>query len=127
MQHSFAKSIKGKAMQKRLSENQSAAETYDKKYWCELIESWEKSNESQKDFCSRMNIRLGTFAHWRGVFTKERRKENKFIELQVKPSPAEERINHFKIECPSGHKIIFTFPINVEEVQRIFKCLGLIA
>jgi hypothetical protein len=48
-----------------------------------------KSNESQKDFCARMNIKLGTFAHWRGVFTKEKmQNENKFIDLKVIPSVA---------------------------------------
>lgn len=102
------------------------AQNHDKNYWRELIASWKNSNESQKDFCKRMNIKLGTFAHWRGVFTKENQKsENKFIGLQV-ISPTQAKANHFTIECPSGHKIIFSSDVNPAQTQQIFKCLGLI-
>ena len=111
-------------------EAQSArAKNRNKNYWRELIAVWQKSNESQKDFCARMKIKVGTFAHWRGVFTKENnRSDNRFIDVRV-TAPVQEKIghvDHFTIECPSGHKITFSSKLNPEEAQPIFKLLGLI-
>jgi hypothetical protein len=66
----------------------------------ELIASWENSNESQKDFCMRMIIKLGTFSHWRGVFAKENQKsENKFIGLQVITPTTQTKYKDVKSVC----------------------------
>lgn len=101
------------------------AVSQNRKYWLEIISNWQKSNEHPKTFCERMNIKLGTFAHWRGIFSKENKlKENKFIEVQV--TPAQEKLTEMIIECPSGHKIIFTSAVKAEEAQQLFKLLGLI-
>ena len=99
----------------------------DRQYWRELIDAWQKSNESQKDFCTRMNIKVGTFAHWRGIFTKEnKRNSNKFINVQVIPTLGD-KVDCFTIECPTGHKIIFSVASNLDQAKEIFKLLGLIA
>lgn len=78
----------------------------DKSYWREIVTTWQNSNEHQKEFCTRMNINIGTFAHWRGVFKKESKPQgNNFFELKVTPpAPVLEKCI---IECPTGHKIIF--------------------
>ena len=114
-------------MQTTSFENQAPRKTnHDKSYWRELIGIWQKSNESQKDFCDRMNIKVGTFAHWRGIFTKEnKRSTNKFINVQVIPT-VRDKADYFTIECQTGHKIIFSASLNLEQVQQIFKLLGLI-
>ena len=114
-------------MQMTTNENQSSrAPNRDKNYWQEVIAAWQKSNEHPTDFCARMNIKIGTFTHWRGIFTKENKKrENKFIALQV-TSPIQAKLEHFMIECPSGHKVVFASAIKTEQAQQIFKLLGLI-
>lgn len=115
-------------MQNLSIENQAIrAVNRDQNYWREVITAWEKSGEYQKDFCTRMNIKIGTFAHWRGVFSKENKKlENKFIELRVTKKPPE-KLDQFVIECPSGHKIIYSSSLQTEQGEIIFKMLGLIA
>jgi hypothetical protein len=98
----------------------------DRNYWREVIDVWKESNERPKNFCERMNIKIGTFSHWRGVFAKENRsKENKFIPLEI-ISPAINKQESFAIECPSGHKIVFSSAIKSDQAQQIFKLLGLI-
>jgi hypothetical protein len=95
----------------------------DKFYWREVIADWQKSNEHQKDYCARMNINVGTFAHWRGVFKKENKSQaNNFFELKVTPST--QVIEKCIIECPTGHKIIFSS--NLEEMKTMLRLLGLI-
>ena len=105
----------------------SRAASHDKNYWREMIEVWKKSNERPKDFCARMNIKIGTFSHWRGIFEKEKKfKETKFIPLEM-ISPTQTTLENFVIECPSGHKIIFRSAINPVQAQQIFKLLGLMS
>lgn len=95
-------------------------------YWREMIAAWEKSGEHQKQFCARMNIKLGTFSHWRGIFSKETRNiENKFVELKV-TKKEREVLSEFIIECPSGHKITFTNQLQADQAEVMFKLLGLI-
>lgn len=115
-----------KTMQSIGIENQKTrAVSRNRNYWHEIITSWQKSNEHPKTFCERMNIKLGTFVHWKGVFSKEnKQKENKFIEVQV-TEQVQEKLAELTIECPSGHKIIFTAAVKVEQVRQLFKLLGL--
>jgi len=95
----------------------------DKSYWREVVATWQNSNEHPKEFCAKMNINIGTFAHWRGVFKKENKsQENNFFELKVtRPTQV---LENCIIECPTGHKIIFTS--NLEEMKTMLKLLGLI-
>ena len=103
----------------------SRAISRDKNYWREVITAWQRSDEHPRDLCARMNIKIGTFAHWRSVFNKEdKKKENKFIELQV-TRPTQETLDPFIIECPTGHKIVFASVLKMEQAQQIFKLLGL--
>lgn len=96
-------------------------------YWRELIAVWQQSNEHPRDFCVRMNVKIGTFAHWRGIFSKEQKpRPNKFIELQVS-HPIKSIATCFTIECPSGHKITFPAGLKKDEVQQILAILGLTA
>ena len=113
-------------MQTTLNDNQKQkAKNRSQNDWRELIASWQKSNESPKEFCARRNIHIGTFAHWRGVFKKEKHpQENQFVELTV--IPEEENLNQLTIACPTGHKIIFSSALKAEEAKSVFKLLGLI-
>ena len=97
----------------------------DKNSWQETVKEFETSNEGVKDFCERRNIKLGTLSHWRGVFKKEKNiQSSKFLEIKVRQTDKAQ--NNFTIECPSGHKIIFS-DIKLEEAERMLKLLGLIA
>ena len=114
-------------MQPVLIENQKKkAASQDKNYWREVINIFEKSGEHPKDFCARMHIKLGTLSHWRYFFKKEKQsKENKFVEIKVMPK--EKMLEQFSIECPTGHKIIFSHSLKIDEAQVILKLLGLIS
>jgi hypothetical protein len=108
------------------SENSSTspkAANRDKSQWREIVTQWQKSNEHPKDFCAKVGINVGTLAHWRGVFKKENKpQENKFIEVKVMPTA--QALERCVIECPTGHKIVFT--ASLEEIKTVFKLLGLI-
>ena len=106
--------------------SQVRAASQDKNYWIEMVTAWQKSNEHPKYFCERMNIKLATFAHWRGVFKKEiQQNKNKFIELQVTNSIAD-KLPEFVIEYPAGQKIVFTSEIKIQQIKQILQLLGLI-
>lgn len=85
-------------MQNTSFENPSSrAASHDKNYWREMIDAWKKSKERPKDFCAQMNIKIGTFAHWRGIFAKENKvKESKFISLEI-ISPNQDALENFII------------------------------
>lgn len=95
-----------------------------KEYWRDKVEEWERSNESQKVFCTRLGIKVGTFTHWRGVFSKKEKQHtaNKFIAVKVAPSITRQP-EKLTIELPSGHKIIM--PLIIEEMEKVFNLLGL--
>jgi hypothetical protein len=114
-------------MQPVFIENQKRkAPSQDQNYWRELINKFEKSGEHPKDFCARMDIKLGTLSHWRYFFRKEKKsKENKFVEIKV--TPKEKLLEQFSIECPTGHKIIFSQSLKMDEAQVILKLLGLVS
>lgn len=95
-------------------------------YWLNIIDEWSKSNESQKTFCKRLEIKLATFTYWRGIFAKENKpKENKFIALKITERNSE-RLAQFIIKCPSGHEMTFLPGNNLEQTQQVLKLLGVI-
>jgi hypothetical protein len=98
------------------------AASRDKNYWRELVTTWQKNNEHPKDFCARIDIKLGTFLYWRGIFKKKYKQGNKFIELEI--TPKARNLEQIVIKCPSDHKIILPSALKIEQTQVLFKLLG---
>lgn len=107
----------------QVAHQRKRAKNRNKDYWRAIVEEWQKSNESQKNYCARLGIKVGTFTHWRGVFSKkEKHFKNRFIAVNVAPSITRQ-LEKLIIELPSGHKIII--PLITEEIIKIFNLLGL--
>lgn len=90
--------------------------------WQNIIEEWKKSNESQKIFCKRLGIKLGTFTHWRGIILKDNNpKPHKFIPIKMAASMSSTQ--QIIIETPNGFKI--TLPCDIAEMIKILNYLGI--
>ncbi|MCK4515883.1 MAG: hypothetical protein KAU31_11525 [Spirochaetaceae bacterium] len=49
--------------------------------WQAIVEQWEASGESTKEFCERAGVNFCTFSTWRRKIAREKR-ENGFVELE---------------------------------------------
>lgn len=53
--------------------------------WHEIINSWNPSTESQKDYCHRLGISLSTFGYIKGKLLKKSSAKTKFIPITIRP------------------------------------------
>ena len=92
-------------------------------YWQDMVNQWKQSNERQEAFCNRNGIKLGTFTHWRSVFSREtKQKENKFIPVKIIPTETREA-EYLTVETPGGFKI--TLPFTPDAAKRMLIILGI--
>ncbi len=78
--------------------------------WFDRIEAWEQSGLTQKAFCERQQLRLGSFQRWRGIFMRGERPEASsavsFLPVNVAAAPASSLAlvidDHLRIEIPAG-------------------------
>ncbi|MCB0335140.1 MAG: hypothetical protein KDD62_02510 [Bdellovibrionales bacterium] len=65
--------------------------------WRSLIGDWEKSGETQANFCKRHGVSVATFQYWR----QKLKKPESFIELM--PAVSEQRSGgEIELELPHG-------------------------
>ncbi len=121
-------------MQKESTSNlkKKRASNRGRDYWLELIATWEKSGESKQAFCKRLDIRPGTFSHWRYIFSKENKEKklpaNTFMEIKVKGLPSESSlpvVPQITVLLPAGVKVLLPLQIGMEQIAAIFHLIGI--
>ena len=78
--------------------------------WFDRIEDWKQSGLTQKAFCERQQLRLGSFQRWRGIFMRGGRPEASsavsFLPVNVTPAPTSNLAlvidDYLRIEIPAG-------------------------
>lgn len=103
-----------------------------REYWLELIAAWEKSGESKQAFCKRLDIRPGTFSHWRYILSKEHKEKklpaNTFMEVKVNGLSLDSGMHamlQLSILLPTGIKILLPAHMPVEQMKQILNLLSI--
>jgi hypothetical protein len=101
----------------------------DEKKWLSLIAEWENGDESQREFCERLQINLHTFSYMRSqTLAKKNRPENKFIAVKVKEeilgSHSQNNVLLMLIESNNGIKIHISLDTADIKILHILKLIG---
>ena len=110
--------------------NQSGKATLDKIKWLELIAEWEKSNESQKQFCDRLGINVNTFTYMRGKLLssgKKLAKNKKFIPVTIAKEEDKEKIIYLDViilENRNGIKLHIPLSVPFDKVSHLLQLAG---
>jgi hypothetical protein len=71
-----------------------------------LIEKWQQSDQTQKDFCREHDLKLATFHYWQKRFRKQDKEEpSGFIPMEISSSYA----RAVEIRYPNG--VIIQLPV----------------
>lgn len=71
----------------------------------QMIEQWQQSGLSQKDFCAATGIVYHVFHYWYGVYRSEKNSSHTFVPVQIKQAVGEQQItvtgiNGIQIQVP---------------------------
>ena len=101
----------------------------DKQKWIVLISGWEKSKESQRAYCERLELNLNTFTYMRSQLfaVKKKQATNKFIPIKVKEETMADlaQLQIITIEINKGIKLHVPLMIDEVKLTRILKLLGM--
>jgi transposase-like protein len=79
--------------------------------WAVLVEQWEGSGTTMREFCARHGVQHSTFAWWRHELSRRKRKNTgtiELVEIAVPGSGASERVievvlsNGIRLRVPAG-------------------------
>ncbi|MEO9205766.1 MAG: hypothetical protein ABI296_08670 [Gammaproteobacteria bacterium] len=94
--------------------------------WREIIEAWNKSGESQKAYCDRLEISFNTFTYARTKFLQQDNPKTQFIPLTVKSNSEEKLLplSSITLENPYGYKLHLPASLSLEQLTKLFKLSG---
>ena len=94
--------------------------------WREIIEAWNKSGESQKKYCERLEVSFNTFTYARTKLLQQDKPKSQFIPLTVKSS-SEEKLpppSVIILENPYGYKLHLSASLSLEQLTKLFELSG---
>ena len=87
-----------------------------------LIEKWQQSGLTQKQYCSESNIRYHGFHYWYKVYRDEQQNSKEapsaFVALQLKPTAAI-TAPYAELLLPNGKRLVFHYPVDVGPLQAL--------
>lgn len=97
----------------------------DKAKWAQIISEWQKSNESQIQFCKRLNLKLNTFVYAKNKLLKNALPK-KFIPVSIKENVMASQIlsQYIILENPLGLKIHIPSTMLEEKWLQLLKLAG---
>lgn len=87
-----------------------------------LIEQWEQSGISQKDFYQQHSIPAHVFYYWHGCYKKQKAgvkkpvPSNKFVQLRPSLQPSASNV---ELQLANGNRIIFLQPVGVDYLKAL--------
>lgn len=93
--------------------------------WREIINAWNPSTESQKEYCHRLGISLSTFGYVKGKLLKKSKAKTKFIPVSIN-SIIDSKSDYLNItfENKNGMKLHIPFDLSSDQLPKIIKILG---
>jgi len=110
-----------------LMQNLSAKNTpLDMGKWREIIEAWNQSGESQKNYCQRLGLSFNSFTYARSKLLQQDKPETQFIPLSVRSNSEEKTLSPSAIvlENPQGYKLHLSASLSLEQLAKLFKLSG---
>jgi hypothetical protein len=91
--------------------------------WKILIDEWEESGKTRKEFCREKNVTIANFGYWRTKINKienpKPQGNNTFIRCKLSSSPSK----GFFLEWPEGMKLRLPENIKIQEIAALVKAL----
>lgn len=82
-----------------------------------LINQWQQSNITQKNFCEQNNIRYYVFHYWYGRYRKQNPEQTPgFIKLSVAPVVSN---GYAELIMPNGKRLLFHQPVTSEYLKTL--------
>ena len=92
-------------------------------HWEGIIKSWKESGKSQKAFCEDNEVNFSTLGYW---IKKSKTQRTEFAPVKVRASARCEQV-FYKIETPIGVRVYIPSGARPDDLNMIFKALGVIA
>jgi len=107
-------------------EEKSIKKLLDMNEWREIVNNWNKNDESQKTYCDRLGISLNTFTYVRVKLQKKIKSERRFASLKVINGNEDKILEQSNIilENSRGYKLHFPTSLSLEQLVKLFKLSG---
>lgn len=94
-----------------------------------MIEFWQQSGLTQKDYCEQHSIRYHVFHYWYKKYrdTQPSDKKSYFIPLQLQPAPAAKASPtpsagvHTEIVLPDGRRLLFHQSVSADYLKALIR------
>jgi hypothetical protein len=87
-----------------------------------MIENWQQSGLTQKQYCRQQDIRYHVFHYWYKVYRDEQQNSKEapsaFVALQLK-STAAITAPYAELLLPNGKRLVFHYPVDVGTLQAL--------
>ncbi len=96
-----------------------------KKEMFTLIEQWEKSGISQKEFCTQSDLRSHVFYYWLSKYKRTRSTTGSgFVPVEISSDEAQSKEQgEIHIQYPNGVMVILRESVNISRLRALIKAI----
>lgn len=90
--------------------------------WRELIEAWQSSNLTQKEFCAQQSIAYSGFHYWFKKFREEESlsaSNSGFSPVKIAAKPECNRLTRLELVLPDGRSVKFYEGVDVQFLRAL--------
>ena len=90
-----------------------------------LIEQWEKSVTSQKEFCTQHDLRPHVFYYWLNKYKRMRSTSRSgFVPVEISAGEAQPKDQgEIQIQYPNGVMVILRESVNISRLRALIKAI----
>ena len=93
--------------------------------WSELIKQWDKTKETQKTYCKRLNLNINTFSYVKAKLHQKKQTTKKFIPVTIQSgSPIIREKSYIIFENHNGIKLTLPLSTKEDELLYVLKLIG---
>lgn len=97
----------------------------DMQQWSKIIKQWDKTQESQKAYCKRLNLNFNTFAYVKAKLNQKHQLTNKFIPVKIQShEPLLDVGSSLLFENKSGIKLKISLSVKESTLLNVLKLIG---
>lgn len=90
-----------------------------------LIENWQKSDTSQKEFCTQHDLRSHVFYYWLNKYKRTRSATGRgFVPVEISTGEAQPKDQgEIQIQYPNGVMVILRESVNISRLRALIKAI----